>query len=142
MSAAREFLSATRSDPLQDGAARSQSLHNTAAPARCSIVIGRYRRTVVVTVHGDLDDPRAAHLGEVLADLIDGQGNLSLLVDLHDATAIDPDGVSVFADAAERVNRRGGAITLNNPPALLLEALRERDLGHLVVALLDLHGAE
>jgi anti-anti-sigma factor len=132
MSAERELL--IRSAGLE-------SAQHDGASARSGIVIGRYQRTVVVTVHGDLDHARAAHLGEVLADLIDGQGNLSLLVDLHDATAVDAERLSVFAEAAERVHSHGGAITLSKPPALLLEALRERDLGHLVVAILDQHRA-
>ena len=93
-----------------------------------SIVIGRYRGTVVVTVHGDLGPTRAAHLGNMLTDLIDGQGNLSVIVDLHDVTATDAASVSVFADAAERAGRHGGVITLSQPPEILHEALRQRGL--------------
>jgi anti-anti-sigma regulatory factor len=106
------------------------------ATARCThsgIVIGRYQATVVVTVHGELDLPKAAHLSYVLADLIDGQGNLSLIVDLHDATA-EAERVVVFVDAAERANRRGAAMRLSEPPALLHQALRQRGLDHLVGA--------
>jgi len=144
MSAAQKSaLRAAGTEPLQDdGASRSQGPDNRVAPARSGIVISRYRRTVIVTVHGDLDHPRAAHLGLVLADLIDGQGNLSLLVDLHDATAADAERVSVFAEAAERVHRRGGAMTLSKPPALLHEALGDRGLGHLVGTSLHQHGAD
>ena len=68
----------------------------------------------------------------ILADLIDGQGNLSLVVDLRDATAADAERVSVFAEAAERLRRRGGAMTLSRPPVRLHEGLRQRGLGHLV----------
>lgn len=88
--------------------------------------------TVVVTVHGQLDASRAAHLGIILADLIDGQGNLSITLDLHDATADDADSLWVFREAAERAWRRGGNIGLNQPPALLHEALRVGGLGHIV----------
>ena len=42
------------------------------APARASIVVSRNRGTVVVTVRGELDLPRAGDLGAMLADLIDG----------------------------------------------------------------------
>ena len=72
----------TKSPDSQGGSATESS----GSSAR-SIVIGRFRGTVVVTVHGDLGPTRAAHLGLMLTDLIDGQGNLSLVVDLHDATA-------------------------------------------------------
>jgi anti-anti-sigma factor len=144
MSAAREWaLRTAGSEPLQDDfASGSQGPDDRAAPARSGIVIGRYQRTVVVTVHGELDHPRAAQLNYVLADLIDGQGNLSLLVDLHDATTADAERVSVFAEAAERLRRRGGAMTLSKPPVLLHEALRDGGLGHLVGTFLHQHGAE
>ena len=46
---------------------------------------------MVVTVHGELDRQRAAHLDLVLADLIDGQGNLSIIIDLRDVTATAAD---------------------------------------------------
>ena len=135
MSAARELhLPADEVDPPRDDrASPSPGPEGTATTrSRSAIVIGRYQETVVVTVHGELDHPRAAHLGHVLADLIDGQGNLSLLVDLHDATAADARQMSVFADADERARRHGGSITLSKPPAALHEALRQQGLGHLV----------
>ena len=100
--------------------------------ASSSIVIGRYQGTVLVTVHGELDIARAAHLGRVLADLIDGQGNLSVVVDLHDATAVDADSLSVFAEAAERAHRRGGTMRLSEPPAALHRALELRGLDEFI----------
>ena len=90
------------------------------------VVIGRYLGTVVVTVHGGLGVTSVAHLGLVLADLIDGQGNLSVIVDLYDATVTDDECATVFADAAVRARRHGGVITLSAPPALVDEALRRR----------------
>lgn len=135
VSAARELdLQTGRVEPpTQDRTSPSRALEGTAATrSRSGIVIGRYQATVVVTVHGDLDHPRTAHLGHVLADLIDGQGNLSLLVDLRDATAADARQMSVFADADKRARQHGGSITLSKPPAPLHEALRQQGLFHLV----------
>lgn len=97
-----------------------------------SIVIGRQLGTVVVTVHGELDMTRAGHLGNVLADLIDGQGNLSLVVDLHDAVTNEPDSLLVFTEAAERARRRGGTVRLNGPHPTLGEALELRGLDHFI----------
>ena len=97
-----------------------------------SIVIGRRLGTVVVTVHGQLDMTRAGHLGNILADLIDGQGNLSVVVDLHDATTSEPDSLLVFTEAAERARRRGGTVLLNEPHPTLGEALQLRGLDHFV----------
>jgi anti-anti-sigma factor len=103
------------------------------APApHFSIVIGRQRGTVVVTVHGELDMTRAGHLGNILADLIDGQGNLSVVVDLHDAVTNEPDSLLVFTDAAERARRRGGTVLLNEPHPTLGEALQLRGLDHFI----------
>ncbi len=104
----------------------------TAPVTHFSIVIGRQLGTVVVTVHGDLDSSRAGHLGNILADLIDGQGNLSVVVDLHDATTTDPDSLLVFTDAAERARRRGGTVVLNGPNPTLGEELELRGLDHFV----------
>ena len=97
-----------------------------------SIVIRRHEGTVVVTVHGELDMVRAGHLGNILADIIDGQGNLSVVVDLHDATTTDPDSLLVFIEAAERARRRGGTMVLNEPHPTLGEALQLRGLDHFV----------
>ncbi len=108
-----------------------------AAPARSNIVIRRFLGTVVVTVHGELDIARAGQLGRILADLIDGQGNLSVTVDLHEATASDADSLSVFVEAAERARRRGGKVTLNDPPAPLQEALQLRGVDQFVAAMLE-----
>ena len=101
-------------------------------PPRASIVVSRNRGTVVVTVHGELDLPRAGDLGALLADLIDGQGNLSVVVDLHDATASDADCLGVFTDAAERARRHGGMIRVSEPPAPIYSALQLRGLDNFV----------
>jgi len=135
MSAARAATLGAAGTHLQrDGTSRSPGLTATVPAKRphSSIVIGRCQRTVVVTVRGKLDRAKAAHLGFVLADLIDGQGNLSLVVDLHDATATGADRLTVLAEAAERARRRGGAMALSQPPAVLHEALRNLGLDHLV----------
>ena len=106
-------------------------------PPPASIVVSRNRGTVVVTVHGELDLPRAGDLGAMLADLIDGQGNLSVVVDLHDATASDADCLWVFTDAAERARRHGGMIKVSDPPAPLYSALQLRGLDNFVGSIVD-----
>jgi anti-anti-sigma factor len=119
--------------PQDDGASPSPGPAGTATTrSRSALVIGRYQETVVVTVHGELEHPRTAHLGHVLADLIDGQGNMSLVVDLHDATAADARQMLVLADADQRARQRGGSITLSKPSAALHQVLRQQGLGHVV----------
>jgi anti-anti-sigma regulatory factor len=78
-----------------------------------SIAVARSAGTVVVTVRGELDAAKSRHLGVILADLIDGQGNLSILVDLHHARATDPDCLWMLTEAAERAHRRGGTMRLD-----------------------------
>lgn len=97
-------------------------------PARAAIVVGRHEGTVVVTVHGVLDLVKAGQLGIILVDLIDGQGNLSIVVDLNHATAGDADSLLVFTDAAERAQRRGGTVRLDGPPPVVQNTLELRGL--------------
>jgi anti-anti-sigma factor len=80
---------------------------------RPSIAVARSAGTVVVTVRGELDAEMSKHLGIILADLIDGQGNMSVVVDLHDASAADPDCLWMLTEAAERAHRRGGSMRLD-----------------------------
>src|SRR5437763_820742 len=75
-----------------------------ARSARFRIGISRDQGTVVIGVHGDLDGPGARHLRSVLDDIIDGQGNMAVVVDLHDVCITEPSGLSVFAAAAKRAS--------------------------------------
>lgn len=138
---APEHISATSLRPLRQrgvlqprasGAEATASRKFTAAArsAHFSIAISRALGTVVVTVHGDLDPPGAKHLGSVLADLIYGQGNLDVVVDLHDASAAK--GLEVFAAAAKQASQRGAALSLCDPPTVFREALIQMGLGQLV----------
>lgn len=90
---------------------------------RFRIATSRDLDTVVVTVHGDLDVTGARHLGSVLADIIDGQDDLSVVVDLHDASAADTSGLTSFSLRAVRPDRRPRArcspswpVPTANPP--------------------------
>jgi anti-anti-sigma factor len=85
----------------------------TTGPEGASIAVARSAGTVVVTVRGELDAETSRHLGVILADLIDGQGNMAVLVDLHDARATDPDCLWTLTEAAERAHRRGGTMWLD-----------------------------
>ena len=78
--------------------------------------IARSEGTVVVTVRGELDVEKAADLGGILADLIDGQGNLSIVVDLQEASATDRDCLWILTEAAERAHRRGTRLKVDANP--------------------------
>ena len=92
-----------------------------------SLTVGRARGTVVVTVDGALDPDGCERLGDVLTDLIEGQGNLAVTVDLERAV-VEPASVAVFAAAALRARRHGAKFVLNEAPAHTHEALRYRGL--------------
>jgi anti-anti-sigma factor len=103
----------------------------TSEPAgldRPNIAVARSAGTVVVTVRGELDAERSKHLGGILADLIDGQGNMSVLVDLHEASATDPDCLWMLTEAAERAHRRGATMRLDAVPVEVASALQLRGL--------------
>ncbi|HVM02898.1 MAG TPA: STAS domain-containing protein [Acidimicrobiales bacterium] len=70
--------------------------------------------TVVVRVLGEVDLASAPVLGEALGELIDGQGNLSVQLDLEDLAFIDSTGIGVLVRALRSVRRRGGDLTLAN----------------------------
>ena len=95
------------------------------APAAMSpngVVVGRYQGTVIVTVHGELDPSKVAHLRLLLTDLIDGQGNVSVVVDLQDATPApgDPGGLGRFAEATKHAHGRHAVIVVDAPSARTL----------------------
>jgi anti-anti-sigma factor len=83
-------------------------MSNRKRPFAISRALGK----VIVTVHGDVD---ARHLRQTLVDLVDGQGNLDLVIDLRDADSLDPDGVAALARAATRVQQHGGVLVVSDP---------------------------
>lgn len=93
------------------------------ATPRGSLAIGRYMGTVIVSLHGDLSVSASVRLAAVLRDLIDSQGNLSVVVDLADVGGIDRSGLDVLASAGARMDKRGGALRLAGPTGAVVDAL-------------------
>ena len=85
-----------------------------AAP-RLKVVIGRALGTVVVTLHGELSAVTSGMLHDVLLDLIEGQGNLFLVIDMHDV--VIPAGARLDGLVAARASLldRGGRFLLAAP---------------------------
>jgi anti-anti-sigma factor len=83
---------------------------------RFSFVIGRAMGTVVVTARGELDAPACNQLGRVLRDLIEGQGNLTVVVDLNEVASIHSSGVRVLVEAVSLAEERGGLLMVSDPP--------------------------
>jgi anti-anti-sigma regulatory factor len=99
-----------------------------------SLVVGRALGTVVVTVDGDLDLEGCGLLTRLLHDLIDGQGNLAVAVDLGRAEA-EADAAPVLVDAARRARLHGTRFIVKEPPAATEQALEASGHGDLVEVL-------
>ena len=87
-----------------------------------SVAIGRGQGSVVVTVEGELDLAGCRMLQGVLTDLIEGQGNLTVAVDLGNAI-VEPVALVVFIEAARQARRLGTKFILKEPPTETHEAL-------------------
>ena len=80
-----------------------------------SLGFSRALGNVIVHIHGALDADNACELKDRLVDVIDGQGNRRLVVDLRETTFIDSTGFSVLVDALKRVQKYGGELVLSAP---------------------------
>ena len=89
-----------------------------------SLVFSRALGKVVVHVHGALDANTAPALKAGLVDIIDGQGNRRVVLDLRDMAAVDAAGLAVLADALKRMDDCGGELLLSGPTGSVEEQLR------------------
>lgn len=96
--------------PLRLGAA-------TGYTGEFSLTFSRDNGSVVVGVIGELDCSTADVLGQRLDDLLDDQGNLSVVLDLEDMTFVDSSGLSVFVTAFRHLRERGGDLRFRRPSA-------------------------
>ncbi|HTJ75409.1 MAG TPA: STAS domain-containing protein, partial [Acidimicrobiales bacterium] len=72
-----------------------------------SVTFTRAGRAVTVAVSGDVDGDTAPVLRDRLVDVLEGQGNRSVSVDLSGMTFIDSSGLSVLVDMHRRAAERG-----------------------------------
>jgi anti-anti-sigma factor len=75
-----------------------------------SVAIRRHEHAVVVALAGVLDESAVGGLGRLLEDLIDGQGNLEVVIDGRGLRRADRTGTGILAAAAERARRHGGIL--------------------------------
>lgn len=79
---------------------------------------------VIVHVRGPLDETTAAALKARLVDIIDGQGNRQVVLDLRQMTSIDTSGLFALADALKRMDDSGGELLLSGPTTAVEDQLR------------------
>lgn len=87
------------------------------------IGIGRSDGTVVVTLAGCLDASGSVWLDHLLGDLVDGQGNQFVAIDLRRVERADSSVLALFVVFSDRVAGHGGHLVLREPPATVLEGL-------------------
>jgi len=75
-----------------------------------SVRFSRVSGTVVVSLGGVLDDSAAGRLRHLLLDVIEGQGNLSVVFDVGGLRMIGAHGEAVLGEAQARVQRRRAAM--------------------------------
>lgn len=81
--------------------------------SRFSLLFARSLGRVVVDVIGPLDVNTAGQLRHRLTDLIDGQGNRQLVLDLRGMTLVDSAGLSVLIHAHKRIQMNAGDLVLS-----------------------------
>ena len=81
------------------------------------VSVGREDARVVVSVRGALDATLRDRLAQVLDDLIEGQGNLLVAVELLDVESVDVDTLDVLVRAADRAWARNAQLTVSTPVA-------------------------
>jgi anti-anti-sigma factor len=91
------------------------------------VTTSRALGTIVVTVHGVLDD-RAGELRRILGDLIGEHENRDVVVDLRDMTVADDAHLKLFVDASHHARERGGHLMLSGPCPATSEALARAGL--------------
>lgn len=98
------------------------------------LAIARALGAVVVTVHGELDASTSVVLGRRLEDLIEGQGNLFVVVDLRGVVVSDAAGLDVLVKARRCMEERGGQFVLASPSTETEVALRAAGLAEAIEA--------
>jgi anti-sigma B factor antagonist len=77
--------------------------------------IARLQSRIVVSITGEVDALTAAQLRHCLDDLVLGQGNRDLVLDMHSVTFLDSTGLGVIVGASRRLRELGGELTISAP---------------------------
>jgi hypothetical protein len=97
---------------------REEGREETVEP---SLTVRRGQGGVMVTVSGELNQPGRQRLGQVLDDLIIGQDNLFLTVELPDTKRVGIDTLEVLVGAVEGAWARQGRLAVRTPRGDLTE---------------------
>jgi anti-anti-sigma factor len=104
---------------------------------RFTVDVARVLGTVVVTARGTIDEVGAGVLEHVLVDLIENQGNMTVVVDLHGVTDMDLGCSDVFVTAHHCAIIRGGQLSLTGVRLRVAQALEATGVNRLVKVTAD-----
>jgi anti-anti-sigma regulatory factor len=97
-----------------------------ATPPDTAIAISRLEDRVLVAVHGEVTQDLAAVLRHAVIDLVDGQGNLSIALDLPEGAALDDAVLSLLLETAERLEEQDGALLVRTADGTWVPPSRTR----------------
>jgi anti-sigma B factor antagonist len=101
-------------------------------PSEFSLGFHRRGESVVVEVRGDVDAATANRLAARLHDVVAGQGNLSVVVDVGEMTFIDSQGLHALVQAWREARTRGGALRIERASASTARLLEITGLDRLL----------
>lgn len=93
-------------------------------PWQISRALGR----IVVSPYGALDAEFAEHLQAILSDLIEGQGNLEVVIDAMQVASIDDPAIEVLVEASRRMGERHGTLVISSARPEVVERLERHAL--------------
>ena len=102
-----------------------------------SLQFSRQDAHVLVAVEGELDADSAPMLRQRLSDLIEAQGNLSIVVDLRSTSFIDSSGLTVLVTAHGWLQARGGQLRLSGPRRSAYKVLQITGLSRILTIVQD-----
>lgn len=79
------------------------------------ITVSREDSVVIVSVDGALDPETSPTLRNILSDLVESQGNLSLVVDLSGLTFLDSTAIGVICTLERTLTARNGELVVREP---------------------------
>lgn len=79
------------------------------------ITVSRENSVVIVSVDGALDPETSPTLRNILVDLVESQGNLSLVVDLSALTFVDSTAIGVICALERELSARNGHLVVREP---------------------------
>lgn len=91
-----------------------------------SVEFSRDGGMVVLHAIGEMDLEAVGAMDRALVDVVDGQGCLSVRIDLARVTFIDSSGLSLLVRTKKRLEAKGGRLEVTEPKPGTAQGLRDR----------------